>query len=307
MRVTLRGAVFILLVGTLSVAGILNSGPKAKASSGPIAYLSYEDSSWKSDTSCCRWLYDPWNNNTFRVATQGYPDYLHSWISASIANEGQKSLGVELKTPPPPTIFPWQSDPKYEKQRIEFEISNGDYYTQHLEESRYYGVAIYIHPQSDNVLKKGAIFMQAWQSHDTTYSKHPPFSLRFKDGSAYQWEVHVSHDTKTDTRYTTGTDETIYTSPTGLTKGAWHEFIVWFKPSVQSQGAVRVWHNGTLAVGQTNQRNFGYVPQSTFPIMNNSFAVRFGLYRQPEPDLPTHIILMFDQAKFGTSYESVDP
>ena len=269
------------------------------AGSAPLSYLGYENSAWQSDTECCRRLYDPWNDNVFTVRMQGSDAYRDAWISPTIANEGNRSFGVWLRHHP--TL--------QEKQRVEFEIANRDYYTQYLEQSRYYGVAVYIHPQSPDVLERGAVFMQAWQYHDTTYSKEPPFSLRFKDGSAYQWLVNVSKDVPgVDSRYTSGTKETIYTSPSGLAKGVWHEFIVWFKPSTTSAGAVRVWHNGGVpVVSQTHQRNFGYAPRATPPSMEKAFAVRYGAYRTSVPDQAGDIILLFDQGKYGTSYQSVDP
>lgn len=298
-----RGATIIkrwlIRAATAVALGSILAMPVVSTADGaPLAYLGYEDSRWESDTECCRRLFDPWNSNVFTVRMQGSDDYRDAWISPTIANEGRRSFGAWLRHHP--TL--------QEKQRVEFEIANRDYYTQYLEQARYYGVAVYIHPQSPSVLSRGAVFMQTWQYHDTTYSKEPPFSLRFKDGSDYKWLVNVSKDVPgVDTRYTDGTKETIYTSPSGLANGVWHEFIVWFKPSTNAEGAVRVWHNGTLAVSQTNQRNFGYAPRATSPVMEKSFAVRYGACRTSVPDQPGDIILLFDQGKYGTSYESVDP
>ena len=150
--------------------------------------------------------------------------------------------------------------------------------------------------------------MQAWQVHDTSSSKEPPFSISFNDVSDYKWTVYTSRDVPgVDTRNTRGTKSAIYTSPQGLTKGVWHEFIVWFKPSVENKGAVRVWHNGKLAISLTNQKNFGYQPQTAAPFMTNRLEYRFGAYRITGPTFQGDVILMFDQAKLGRSYQEVDP
>src|SRR5690606_3033486 len=99
------------------------------------------------------------------------------------------------------------------------------------------------------VLGRGAIFMQAWQNHDTSRSKHPPLSLRFSNDSAYRWSVNVARDVRgVDNRFTHGSQQTIYTSPQGLAKGVWHEFIVRFRPSASGSGIVQVWLNGEQVV-----------------------------------------------------------
>lgn len=298
----------IAALGILLFFVTLLPGGHAKASNPPIAYLGFEtsditgiDLGGSNGKGCCNWVYSKWSNNNFRIPLEGDRNYIHNWISSSPANRGNRSLGVELKPPPSSTYSDWKQDPKYAKQRIEFELANGNYNTQYLDDSRYYGFALYIHPQSDDVLKKGLIFMQAWQSHDTSDSKQPPFALRFEDGTDYKWAVRISNDIIQD--------QPVYISPTGLAKGVWHEFIVRFRPSVSHQAAVQVWHNGILEfnISQSLGQNIGYASRTNPPIVNKDFAVRFGAYHRPEPDKPTHVILMYDQAKYGTSYESVDP
>jgi hypothetical protein len=269
----------------------------------PMAYLGFEkdqDTAFEPGDSCCKWIHDSWNNITFRMPLQSTSDrdLQLAWLSKSIANEGNQSLGIWLK----------ENQFTGERQRMEFQIANSLYFRPVLEESLYYSVAMYIHPQSANTLRKGVVFMQAWQVHDTSSSKHAPFSIRFDDMSNYKWTVYTATDVPgVDTRYTQGTKTAIYTSPVGLTKGVWHEFVVWFKPSIEKKGAVRVWHNGQLVVSQTNQRNFGYEPQTASPFMTNRLEYRFGAYRVTGPDYPGDVILMYDQAKLGRTYEEVDP
>jgi polysaccharide lyase-like protein len=180
-----------------------------------------------------------------------------------------------------------------------------------LGDSRYYSFAVYIHPQSDDVLGHGFIFTQAWQRHLTQssggISHQPAFDLRFLDGSDYKWAAEISNDQ-------TGPNNpaVVYTSSTGLSKGVWHEFIIRIRPSAIGQGAVQVWIDGQLAfsISESSGQDIGYTPCSkscSKGVVLNDFAVRFGAYHKPEPDNPTHAILLFDQAKFGLSYASVDP
>lgn len=293
--------VFLLVSVTLQFSPVVHAV-------APLSYAGFETNNLTGPTACgsisCKWWYTNWNNiNTnFRIPLQGASSYRTVWISTSQHNEGAKSLGVHLMTPPTPTTNPWNLDPNWEKQRVEFEISNSTYFTQHLDDSRYYGFAMYIHPDTP-ALQKGAIFSQVWQS--TSPGKHPPFSLRFQDNTNYKWSVKVSVDSATDPD---GYEYSIYDSDYELARGVWHEFIVRFRPSATNQGAVQVWHNNTLRanISQSSGQDIGYAPD-TSPIVNDSFATRVGAYRQPEPNITTDIILFFDQIKFGLAKDDVDP
>jgi hypothetical protein len=273
------------------------------ASARPMAWLGFEreqGTKFVAGDSCCKWLHDNWNDLTFRMPLQPTSDrsLQLAWLSGTIANEGSRSLGIRLKHNPDVV----------ERQRMEFQLANSLYFRPVLEESIYYSFALYIHPQSAEELRKGVVFTQVWQVHDTSESKEAPFSIRFNDRSEYEWTVYTSKDVDgVDDRTTPGTKTAIYTSPTGLAKGVWHEFIIWFKPSIQSKGAVRVWHNGQLAVSKTSQQNFGYAPQTGDPFMTNRLEYRFGAYRVTGPVYPGDVILMYDQAKLGKSYTEVDP
>lgn len=308
------------LAVTLSLlAAIATNAPPGRAraqAERPLAYLSFEPNDvarWDTSGStnhdvCCNKLTSTWSANTFLIRLEGDRRYLHNWISPSISNEGGRSLGVELMAPAAAGTLT-TPDP-FEKQRIELELASSVYSSNalhlNLDDSRYYGFAVYIHPQSDDVLRHGLIFTQVWQRHVTKsgggVSHQPAFALRFVDGTDYRWIAEISNDE-------TGPDNptTVYSSPVGLVKGVWHEFIVRIRPSAIGQGAVQVWHNGELAlsISQSSGQNIGYAPLSSKVF--SDFAVRVGAYHKPQPDHPTHAILMFDQAKFGLSYASVDP
>lgn len=280
--------------------GMLTSTAQAR----PLAWLGFEEAQGtrfvKSNSTCCRYLYDNWNDKTFNIARQAASNLplQHSWVSKSIANEGSQSLGVWLK----------QNTVVQESQRVEFKIANSVNFRPVLDETIYYSFALYIHPSSPNEIERNTIFTQVWQVHETTPSKHPAFSVAFDEDSDYEWTVSTASDVPgVDDRTTKGTKVPIYSSPNGLAKGVWHEFIVMFRPSVQNKGAVRVWHNGQLAVSQTSNRNFGYKPQTAEPFMTNRLEYRFGAYRTTGPTFPGDIILMYDQAKIGKSYSEVDP
>jgi hypothetical protein len=125
--INLKLYVLALLVSLAAITTVAILSNVAKAIDPPIAYVGFENSTFQSDTSCCKWLHDSWNNNTFRIPVQGSSTYRQVWVSSTMANEGQRSFGVWLKHNPN----------VQEKQRAEFEISNGTYYTQYLENLRY--------------------------------------------------------------------------------------------------------------------------------------------------------------------------
>ena len=144
-----RRAWSVLLV--LNIAVISYGGNAVYAA--PLAYLSFENSSFQPDT-IYHWLYDPWNNLSFRMPYEGDSSYRYTWLSTTMSNEGQKSLGIRL----------WENPNKQEKQRIEFEISNDLYLTQrinHATSSRYYGIAMYIHPQSPASLQDREVIVSS--------------------------------------------------------------------------------------------------------------------------------------------------
>lgn len=265
-----------------------------------IAYLSFDTSmGWRSSTNCCKYIYDSHNDNEFRIPHEGDWDDLHGWISPNKGYNSQRSFGVKLDS----------VDACPSKQRVEFELSNRNYYPQHMEESRYYGLAMYIHPQSQPIMKP-TYFLQTWQNHNTTYGRYPPFSLRFLEGADYKWQVHMSKGGG-EPEDAPGTRRAIYTSPTGLAKGVWHTFVVWFKPSRRNAGAVRVWHNGDYKVEQTHPQNFGYSINNTRgQEVLDQFQIRFGAYRgrlcNPQTQFG-NTILFFDEVRLGTTYDSVVP
>lgn len=263
----------------------------ASAASNPLVYLGFEDVSPLYQSEEDLKFLSSSNNKTFTIERQpAYPDYQIAWFSPSISKKGSRGLGVRL-TEPPEKI----------KQRVELEFAGKSLGNAPLmEQSRYYGFSMYIHPQSPDIQKDTSVFMQVWQNHDTTASKQPPFALRFVENSNYKWRVEVSRDDITD-------PQVIFTSASGLQKGIWHDFVIWFKPSVESAGAVRVWHNGVQQVSQTNQRNFGYEPRSSQPSVSNYFAARIGAYRTYVPGDDSEIITVFDEVKYGSSLEQINP
>lgn len=291
----------LLFIGTvISVACGSEHPVEVESSTGqqsslaPLVYVGFEDNHWAGKTDKEWWLHDTWNGINFRLPVEGVPGTYTAWHSPTMANEGKKGLGIRLYDV---TLC------EDTKQRVEFELSSWRYFTQHLEESRYYGVALYVHPQSDDIVKE-TVFLQAWQKHDLAEPRYPPFQLSFVPGSDYRWSVTMATGDPAP-----GAQTRIFTSQRGLQKGRWYEFIVWFKPSVRESGAVRVWLNGSEQVAQTHRRNFGYRPRSTFPSVRDDFAVRFGAYRGRDGSCNRlgDTILIFDQAKFGTSYQAVDP
>lgn len=283
----------LTVVAVFLIPGGIPSSDARGPPEGLLASLSFEDSTWAGSTTCgdhrCDLLHDPESGNNFRVIKQGALSGLRAWISSSEAEEGRKSLGVSLAS----------SD---EKQRVEFEISGRRYFPQTLGMARYYGMAIYIDPESQDALKKPIFFMQAWQVHDTSLPKFPPFSLLFEAGTGYKWSVLVARDSAGDTR---GATERIYTSDAGLKKGRWYEFDVLFKPSVRKDGALTVWFEGAKVV-EAGRKNFGYQPRTARPAIRNFFQVRFGAYRGAGEE-PGDVTLMFDEAKFATGSRGVDP
>ena len=115
-RTTAVLALSILASAVFATGSTANASRTEGEGGGPIAYVGFEQSGWRSNTSCCRWLHDPWTGNVFRLPLQGTRAYRHAWVSNTIANEGRRSLGVRLDHHPT----------RKEKQRAEFELSNRD-------------------------------------------------------------------------------------------------------------------------------------------------------------------------------------
>jgi hypothetical protein len=253
------------------------------------AFVDFETVRWSGDEVSGLRLDDSTNQNSFRVRGEGDPLQRHAWISRTMFHSGTQSLGVELTDVEPCAPY---------KQRVEFELSNADYYPQRMEEQRYYRFSILVHRQSEPIVKP-TIFMQAWQNHDVRAARYPPLNLRFIPGNEYHWAVETSKGVTAP-----GTLEEIFRSDGGLVKDQWNHFVVRFKPSVRQAGAVQVWLNGDLQVGQTHQRDFGYTPQSESPVILDEFQVRVGAYRgrhcvEP-PRSRGRTILMFDDVGIGS-------
>jgi hypothetical protein len=244
----------------------------------------------------CKWLDNPYDHAIHRIPLEA-PNVstdVNAWISTSISYEGNKSFGARLYDVPG----------NLAKSRVEFEMSNGNVHPQTMETNRYYGFAVYIHPQSQNTIIKPTKFFQAWQNHDVSFAKEPALAIDFVDNASYKWRVKTSNDAVQNS--------VIYTSTAGLTKGVWHRFVVRFKPSTTQSGAVTVWLNGTQIVSQLSNRNFGYQPTGsagTPGAVLNEFQVRVGAYRGRDSSGVNlgQTILMFDNLKIGTTYSSVAP
>lgn len=253
-------------------------------------------------------LYDANTGLTYPLRTEydkAKTSTVKTWLSTTIYQKRTKSLGVSLL-----------SDPGcVSKQRVELEITESE-----MLDDEYYAFSLYIHPQSAPP-RNAVIFSQVWQNHDLRYqggqyARFPPFSLVFYD-SAYRWQVETANEqlapSGLPTRLYKQTNK-VYKSPTGLKKGAWHRFVVRFKPSVTRNGAMTVWLNGKKVVSQTNQRNFGYRVRDTVPKVLNSFITRVGAYRGRQKcvdNIPStgkplpKMHVFFDNVKVGSSYSAV--
>lgn len=302
----------LLLAVALFLSICLISGKKASAATAPIAYVNFDGYPvTHASNGVDDQLYSAFNNMNFTIEKQGDPNYLHDWISPSVKyGSSGNSLGVELS---PPT-----TDPLYQKQRIEFRLADNDYgakFAQTFGTLRYYGFVMKIGPTSDDSLKRGVIFTQVWQSNKAYvegYSKHPPFDLRFIDDSAYAWNIQTSNDCASDVEgcqvsYTPSTYKT-------LAKDTWYSFVIGFKPSYNTNnGFASVWVKKstettyTNVFSQSNQRNFGYRPVDNQNVkIVDAFTTRFGAYGKPEAANPKHVVLFFDQARWGTTQDSVE-
>ncbi|MTI87754.1 MAG: hypothetical protein FH748_07280 [Balneolaceae bacterium] len=283
---------------------IVNHFSDPRLSSSLITKIGFESGTnyVSSGSNCnCDWIKNPYDGNVYRIVKEGPENKVTNWISLSMSSEGSRGFGVRL----------WDIESHESKTRVEFELSNGTNFPQHMQDFRFYGFSVFIHPQSDDIIKP-TTFMQAWQNHDVSYSRYPPLSLQFKSGSDYKWSVLTSTGGSAPTDRP-GNRSTIFTSKNGLEKGRWYRFVVGFKPSVDNSGAVKIWLDGTYQVGQTHQRNFGYPPvgeKGTPGAILDEFQVRVGAYRGrlPETNPPTYLgetIIVFDDLKLGMDYQAV--
>lgn len=214
------------------------------------------------------------DNDTYDMPFTGLS--YNPWISGSISYEGSKSLG--LRIPSTNTT----------KDRIELRAVHGvnDSYKLKFGQNRYFGFAIYIHPNSEpNASWLHCV--QAWQRG----AGFVPFTMGiYKSGNDFRFRMDA-RDSSGSTLLKTGS----------ITPGQWYTFVFHFRPQHSTNGKIRCWRNGTSILDWTG--SYGAEP-GTGDNAVNGMDCRVGMYRDSQN---SEQIFFVDNVKFASSKSQATP
>lgn len=258
------------------------------ASAAPNRYIDAENATINSTTLT---LTD--NGRTYVHIKKG--EFVNPWISPSQYYKGTHGIGFEMN----PTSGTAPDGQSMDKSNFRI-IAGNEADALGFLEDKYTGFAVKLETNFDLPEKPVQLF-QWWQGSPFS----PPLELRVKPNST-DYEFVYRNDT-------TGRGPTaakvLYTG--SMTKGQWVSFVVYTRMSTSTDvetGNIKIWVNGSLVkdwngdVGYDASTDYYY--KDGYYRSNPKFDIFFGLYRDRQMK---HHKAIFDQIKFGTSYNDVDP